>query len=158
MNNPLASRSRSVGACRCAAFRCAAFRCGARWLGLLLVAASLPAGLFTPRAVAQTTTAAAPQLNAAGLPPLELPGVREEHVMIPMRDGIRLSAYLYFPEGQGPWPVLFEQRYADLKGAGTRQAFARLARGGYVVAGVNFRGAGLSEGTWVGYRALGWGE
>ena len=25
-------------------------------------------------------------------------------VMIPMRDGQRLSAYLYFPPGQGPWP------------------------------------------------------
>ena len=89
---------------------------------------------------------------------IDLGGVREEHVMIPMRDGVRLSAYLYFPEGQGPWPVLFEQRYADLKGVGTRQAFARLAKPGYVVCGVNFRGAGLSEGTWVGYRALGWGE
>ena len=89
---------------------------------------------------------------------IDLGGVREEHVMIPMRDGVRLSAYLYFPEGKGPWPVLFEQRYADLKGVGTRQAFARLAKPGYVVCGVNFRGAGLSEGTWVGYRALGWGE
>ncbi len=89
---------------------------------------------------------------------VDLYGVREEHVMIPMRDGVHLSAYLYFPEGTGPWPVLFEQRYADLRGAGTRQAFARLAKPGYVVCGVNFRGAGLSEGKWVGYRALGWGE
>jgi uncharacterized protein len=90
--------------------------------------------------------------------PLDLGGVREEHVMIPMRDGKRLSAYLYFPPGTGPWPVLYEQRYADLRGTATRQAFARLARGGYVVCGENFRGAYQSEGTWVGYRALGWGE
>ena len=34
----------------------------------------------------------------------------------------------------------------------------RWARAGYVVALVNFRGTHLSEGTWVGYRALGWGE
>ncbi|TXT30496.1 MAG: hypothetical protein FD138_2283, partial [Planctomycetota bacterium] len=65
---------------------------------------------------------------------------------------------LYFPPGDGPWPVLYEQRYADLKGAGTRQGNARLAKAGYVVCAENFRGAGLSEGTWVGYRALGWGE
>ena len=77
--------------------------------------------------------------------------------MIPMRDGTRLSAYLYFPAGNGPWPVLYEQRYADLKGAATRMANARLARAGYVVCAENFRGAGLSEGRWVGYRALGWG-
>jgi predicted acyl esterase len=38
-----------------------------------------------------------------------------------------------------------------------RKAFARLAEAGYVVAAENFRGTYLSEGTWVGYRALGWG-
>ncbi len=90
--------------------------------------------------------------------PIDLGGIREEHTMIPMRDGTKLSAYLYFPPGDGPWPVLYEQRYADLKGAGTRQGNARLAKAGYVVCAENFRGAGKSEGTWVGYRALGWGE
>ncbi|MGE0759627.1 MAG: CocE/NonD family hydrolase, partial [Pirellulaceae bacterium] len=84
--------------------------------------------------------------------------VTERHVMIPMRDGARLSAYLYFPKGEGPWPAVFEQRYADLRGQGTRVAAARLAQAGYVVGLVNFRGTWQSEGTWVGYRALGWGE
>ncbi|MBI1913308.1 MAG: CocE/NonD family hydrolase [Planctomycetes bacterium] len=90
--------------------------------------------------------------------PLDLGPVTEKHVMVPMRDGKKLSTYLYFPAGKGPWPVLYEQRYADLRGAGTRQSFARLAAAGYVVAAQNFRGAHLSEGTWIGYRALGWGE
>ena len=89
---------------------------------------------------------------------IDLGGVTEQHVMIPMRDGKKLSAYVYTPPGEGPWPVLYEQRYADLRGAPTRQAFARLAKAGYVVVGENFRGTYLSEGTWVGYRALGWGE
>jgi predicted acyl esterase len=89
---------------------------------------------------------------------VDLGTVTEKHQMIPMRDGKHLSSYLYFPEGQGPWPVLFEQRYADVRGAGTRKAAARLAEAGYVVAMVNYRGTYLSEGTWVGYRALGWGE
>jgi predicted acyl esterase len=31
----------------------------------------------------------------------------EKHLMVPMRDGTRLSVYLYFPEGKGPWPVLY---------------------------------------------------
>ena len=90
--------------------------------------------------------------------PIDLGGIREEHIMIPMRDGKKLSAYAYFPQGAGPWPVLYEQRYADLRGSGSRKAFAKLAQAGYVVVGENFRGTHLSEGTWVGYRALGWGQ
>jgi predicted acyl esterase len=90
--------------------------------------------------------------------PVDLGTISERHEMIPMRDGVKLSAYLYFPPGKGPWPVLIEQRYADLTGAATRKSFAKLAESGYVVAAVNFRGTHKSEGTWVGYRALGWGE
>lgn len=84
--------------------------------------------------------------------------VTEQHVMVPMRDGKRLSVYLYQPAGKGPWPAVFEQRYASLTGRSTRLASARLAAEGFVVAMVNFRGTHLSEGTWVGYRALQWGE
>lgn len=89
---------------------------------------------------------------------VDLGGVTERHVMMPMRDGARLSTYLYIPPGAGPWPVLYEQRYADLRAAATRQQFASLAAAGYVVAAQNFRGTHLSEGVFVGYRALGWGE
>jgi predicted acyl esterase len=95
---------------------------------------------------------------AAAEPAVDLGGVTEKHEMVAMRDGKRLSTYLYFPPGDGPWPVLYEQRYADLRAPATRLAFARLAAAGYVVAAQNFRGTHLSEGTWVGYRALGWGE
>ncbi|MFO0803472.1 MAG: CocE/NonD family hydrolase [Gemmataceae bacterium] len=97
-------------------------------------------------------------LAPSDLPKVDLGTVSEKHEMVPMRDGVKLSVYLFFPEGKGPWPVLYEQRYADITGAGTRKAYAKLAEKGYVVAAQNFRGAGKSEGTWVGYRALGWGE
>jgi predicted acyl esterase len=89
---------------------------------------------------------------------LDFGDVREEHVMVPMRDGVKLSVYLYTPEGKGPWPVIFEQRYASLRSKGTRESAATLARGGYVVALVNYRGTHLSEGKWVGYRAMQFGE
>lgn len=91
---------------------------------------------------------------------LDLAGVREVHQRIPMRDGNHLSAYLYFPgaEKDGPWPVIFEQRYASLRAKGTRESAANLARAGYVVALVNYRGTHLSEGKWVGYRAMQFGE
>jgi len=88
----------------------------------------------------------------------ELGGVREERTMVPMRDGVKLAVALYFPEGDGPWPVLMEQRYAGARDIGSRKSFAELARGGYVVALANFRGSQTSEGVWQGYRALGWGE
>jgi len=97
--------------------------------------------------------------SVSAAPPATLPGdVRDEHVMMPMRDGTRLSTYLYFPPGKGPWPVVYQQRYLDIASQGNRVAFARLASAGYVVAAQNFRGAQLSEGKWVGYRALGWGK
>ncbi|MBL8814701.1 MAG: CocE/NonD family hydrolase [Planctomyces sp.] len=89
---------------------------------------------------------------------LDLSPIIEQHQMIPMRDGKHLSAWLYFPPGKGPWPVIFEQRYAGVRGEGTRKTAARLAAEGFVVAMVNYRGTWDSEGTWVGYRALGWGE
>ena len=89
---------------------------------------------------------------------LDFGDVSEKHTMIPMRDGKKLSSYLYFPKGKGPWPVIFEQRYASLRGKGTRLGAAELTRAGYVVALVNYRGTHKSEGKWVGYRALQWGE
>jgi len=82
----------------------------------------------------------------------------EQHIMIPMRDGKKLSAFLYTPSGNGPWPAVFEQRYASLRGKTTRETAAKLASEGFAVALVNFRGTHQSEGTWVGYRALQWGE
>lgn len=95
---------------------------------------------------------------AAELPPLDLGGVREEHMMIPMRDGTRLSAYVYRPQSAGPWPVVFEQRYAVITGTASRKELAALAAHGYVAARVSFRGSQLSDGVWRGYRALAWGE
>lgn len=88
----------------------------------------------------------------------DLGQITEKQIMIPMRDGVKLSAWTYFPDGEGPWPVIFEQRYASLRANGTRETAARLAAGGYVVALVNYRGTHDSEGKWVGYRALQWGE
>lgn len=100
-----------------------------------------------------------PALSAQEAPPIKFEkGVTEKHVMIPMRDGVKLSAYLYFPKGKGPWPVLMEQRYASLRGKGSRLSFAEMAGHDYVVCAVNFRGSQQSEGTWVGYRDLQWGE
>lgn len=84
--------------------------------------------------------------------------ILEKHVMIPMRDGVKLSAYLYFPSGKGPWPVLLVQRYYRRNDSWTQKNLSILARGGYVAVLANFRGSQLSEGVWQGYRSMGWGE
>tara|TARA_B100000945_G_scaffold257005_1_gene214484 strand:+ start:765 stop:2435 length:1671 start_codon:yes stop_codon:yes gene_type:complete len=85
-------------------------------------------------------------------------GVRYEHLMIPMRDGVHLSAHAFFPEGDGPWPVLYEQRYADASGRGHQEAFADIAQYGFVIVCGNFRGSQKSEGVWIGYRSLSLGR
>src|SRR5690349_13688432 len=110
-------------------------------------------GLLVPLIVCTISLAS----NAAD-PPVDLGKVTEKHVMIPMRDGKKLSAYLYFPEGKGPWPAIYEQRYADLRAPATRKSLAKFAEAGYVFVAENFRGTHQSEGNWVGYRALGWGD
>jgi len=85
-------------------------------------------------------------------------GIVATPTMVPMRDNVKLSVLLFTPPGKGPWPVLLEQRYASVEGEASRLRYARLAAAGFVVAAANFRGSQKSEGTWVGYRALGWGE
>ncbi|MEO6753434.1 MAG: CocE/NonD family hydrolase, partial [Chthoniobacteraceae bacterium] len=98
---------------------------------------------------------------AAPAPKLDFGSVREEHIMIPMRDGKRLSAYVLFPKSttaDQKWPAIFEQRYADISSAGSRKAAAKFAEGGFVIALVNYRGTHESEGVYRGYRALQWGE
>lgn len=89
---------------------------------------------------------------------LDLGGVSEKHVMVPMRDGTRLSTWLYTPRGRGPWPVIYEQRYAPIRADRTRIESAEFASKGYVVATQSFRGAQDSEGEFLAYRALGLGE
>lgn len=96
-------------------------------------------------------------LHAATPAKLDFGSVREEHLMIPMRDGKRLSAYVFFPPGKGKFPAIFEQRYADISSAGSRKAAAKFAEGGFVIALVNYRGTHESEGVYRGYRGLQWG-
>lgn len=97
-------------------------------------------------------------VRAADLPALNFGAITEKRLSIPMRDGVRLSAFAYFPPGAGPWPVIFQLRYNTVAKDATRRLTARMAEGGYVVVNVNFRGAQESEGDWVGYRTIGWGE
>ncbi len=71
-----------------------------------------------------------------------------QHVYLSMRDGIRLAASLYLPDGDGPWPAVLEAlpyRKDDVT-ASYRPEYERLAAAGYVVCRVDLRGTGSSEG------------
>jgi putative CocE/NonD family hydrolase len=81
--------------------------------------------------------------------------VRIEEVRIPMKDGLTLAADLWLPEeGSGPFPVLLEYlpyRKTEARG-GSFPLYSYFVRQGYVVARVDIRGTGNSEGTLIPYE------
>jgi uncharacterized protein len=80
-------------------------------------------------------------------------GVRMESAWIPMKDGVRLAATLYMPNGtkaEEKFPALLEYlpyRKDDDTAAGDYPKHAYFARRGYVSVRVDIRGFGSSEGT-----------
>jgi predicted acyl esterase len=80
-------------------------------------------------------------------------GVRLEQAWIPMKDGVRLAATLYMPDGATPtekFPALLEYlpyRKDDGTAAGDYPKHAYFARRGYVSVRVDIRGFGASEGV-----------
>ncbi|MGA2858261.1 MAG: CocE/NonD family hydrolase [Candidatus Sulfotelmatobacter sp.] len=79
-------------------------------------------------------------------------GVRMEQAWIPMKDGVRLSATLYMPDGAKPgerFPALLEYlpyRKDDGTAAHDFPIHTYFARRGYVSTRVDIRGTGTSEG------------
>lgn len=83
-------------------------------------------------------------------------GLRIEEVSIPMKDGVKLAADLWRPDGagDGPFPVLLEYlpyRKTEARG-GSHSLYAYFVRRGYVVARVDIRGTGNSEGALIPYE------
>ena len=77
-----------------------------------------------------------------------------QEAWIPMPDGVRLAADVWRPQGKGDdgrFPVLLEYLpYRKTEGRGSRYPlYAYFVRRGYVVARVDIRGTGNSEGTLV---------
>ncbi|HUO25193.1 MAG TPA: CocE/NonD family hydrolase [Candidatus Aquilonibacter sp.] len=80
-------------------------------------------------------------------------GVRMENSWIPMKDGVRLAATLYMPDGAKPgdrFPALLEYlpyRKDDCTATEDYSKHAYFARRGYVGVRVDIRGFGASEGV-----------
>eukprot|EP01043_Picozoa_sp_COSAG02_P057256 COSAG02_NODE_6919_length_3288_cov_10.744434_1_plen_413_part_00 len=110
--------------------------------------AHLHAHLEPASATSSVGTAEVPQYSADGK-------IVFETLMIPMRDGPRLCCLLARPADGGEYPVLFTQRYAgDGSDPGSTAERERMAREGYAVGFVTFRGAHNSEGHYEGYHTL----
>ena len=81
---------------------------------------------------------------------LNIRSVREsEHVLIPMADGTRLSARIWWPRGPGPFPTILEYipyRKRDMVRARDERNHPYFAAHGYVCLRVDMRGSGDSEG------------
>jgi len=84
-------------------------------------------------------------------------GVRMEEAWIRMPDGVRLAADLYFPDGAAPgdrFPVLLEYlpyRKTEARARNIR-LFSYFVERGYVLARVDIRGTGNSEGRLIPYE------
>jgi hypothetical protein len=83
--------------------------------------------------------------------------VAMEEALVPMQDGARLAADLWRPKGAAAgqrFPVLLEYLpYRKDEGRGERYPlYAYFARRGYVVARVDIRGTGRSQGTLIPYE------
>ena len=95
---------------------------------------------------------ALPALTAAPASPPAY-GVRMERTWIPMKDGVRLAATLYMPDGAKPeekFPALLDYlpyRKDDGTAAEDYPKHAYFAHRGYVSARVDIRGFGASEGA-----------
>lgn len=74
---------------------------------------------------------------------------RREEVWVPMPDGVRLAATVYFPEGDGPWPTLLVRTY-DGRSAEAGLA-ALIQREGIVTVVQDVRGRFDSEGEMRAY-------
>ncbi|MBI4481068.1 MAG: CocE/NonD family hydrolase [Acidobacteria bacterium] len=78
-------------------------------------------------------------------------------VQVPMRDGTKLAADLYLPEGPGPWPVIVERTPYNKNNCKFSQA-PYFAERGYAVLIQDVRGRYRSPDDFYWYRDEGWGK
>jgi len=87
---------------------------------------------------------------SVSLTPLAAAKVKKLKVMVPMRDGVKLSTNVFLPNGsRGRWPVLLTRTPYD---KGEKNPFPLASRAGYVVVAQDCRGRYDSEGEFYPYR------
>ena len=110
---------------------------------LLLAATFLAASGLDVSAIAQTPSRSAPP--AASAAP-QTPDVPHTEIFIAMRDGTKLAANVYLPEGTGPWPVILTRTPYLKDGRMYAAGSTRFTKAGYAYVVQDVRGKGHSEG------------
>ena len=90
-------------------------------------------------------------------PGVTTPVIRQlDDVAVPMRDGTKLRADVFLPNGDGPFPTVVERTPYDKRLPGLREVYRRLAEAGYAVVAQDLRGRFASEGTFHPNIVPGW--
>jgi predicted acyl esterase len=109
-----------------------------RFSKLMFVGALLGAAACAGPIMAQTTTASAT--------PAPAPPAKFTEFFIPMRDGTRLAANVFLPDGPGPWPVVVTRTPYLKDGRMFSQGADRWTKAGYAYVVQDVRGKGHSDG------------
>jgi predicted acyl esterase len=81
------------------------------------------------------------------LPKLKVPMVPQKF-MVPMRDGVKLALDVYFPTGDGPWPVVLERTPYSRRQPFMFELFHFFPEAGFALAVQDCRGRFDSEGVY----------
>src|SRR5262245_26651060 len=127
-------------------WRCASDAIGEGFMRMMmrLLVLTLVAALAAPGIFAQDSKQAAPAAAQQQSTP------RHEDVMIKMRDGIELGTTIYYPEGDGPWPVVVCRTPYNKNGMG--RGAGRYTNAGFVYVLQDVRGRFASKGEYIPFQ------
>jgi hypothetical protein len=113
----------------------------------------MKAFFYAVAAAAVMTAGMSAAQPAPTAPPAAPAAPAHQEVFMPMRDGVKLAANVFLPEGKGPWPVVLE-RTPYLKDGRMMSAMGGVTR--YTGRGIAFvlqdvRGKGHSEGFYTAF-------
>jgi hypothetical protein len=100
--------------------------------------------------------------TATNIPPLIPPqpdkpgnhsGIQTQfNVVVPMRDGVKLLADVFTPDGPGPFPVLLSRTPYDKESPGTVKSGIAGAEQGFIMVNMDVRGRNHSPGFWEPFK------
>jgi len=111
------------------------------------VAAAVLLLFGAPAALAQTPRPAA-QPPASAQPPAPKPSLE---VFLTMRDGVKLAADVYLPEGKGPWPVILTRTPYGKTNMFRAGGGPHFVAAGYAYVAQDVRGKGHSQGFYAAF-------
>lgn len=115
----------------------------------LLLALAATAGMVVISCSQNTATSLPPSPNRPG----HHPGIQVQlNVPAPMRDGVKLRADVYTPDGPGPFPVLLSRTPYNKEDPGTIEAGIRGAEQGFIMVIMDVRGRYHSPGAWEPFK------